>query len=114
MLPGNCMKLLMMVMAATAAIAIDAAEEDGRVGANFPAGVLRLERVFPVNHSVELEELIARDRARHARILQNFAGGVVDFPVIGSSDPFLLGYLCYYDGLKRLATPSPFTFICQI
>lgn len=92
MLPGNCMKLLMMVMAATAAIA----EEDGTVGANFPAGVLHLERVFPVNHSVvELEELIARDRARHARILQNFAGGIVDFPVIGSSDPFLLGYHCY-------------------
>ncbi|MCD7469372.1 hypothetical protein HAX54_008342 [Datura stramonium] len=106
MLPGNCMKLLMMVMAATAAIAIDAAEEDGGVGANFPAGVLLLERVFPVNHSVGLEELIARDRARHARILQSFAGGVVDFPVIGSSDPFILGI--YYTKVKLGSPPREY------
>ncbi|KAL3326653.1 hypothetical protein AABB24_037377 [Solanum stoloniferum] len=106
MLPGNCMKLLMMVMAATAAIAIVAAEEDGRIGASFPAGVLRLERVFPVNHSVELEELIARDRARHARILQNFASGVVDFPVIGSSDPFLVGF--YYTKVKLGSPPREY------
>ncbi|XP_049401905.1 aspartic proteinase 36-like isoform X4 [Solanum stenotomum] len=106
MLPGNCMKLLMMVMAATAAIAIVAAEEDGRIGASFPAGVLRLERVFPVNHSVELEELIARDRARHARMLQNFAGGIGNFPVIGSSDPFLVGF--YYTKVKLGSPPREY------
>ncbi|KAG5582638.1 hypothetical protein H5410_053265 [Solanum commersonii] len=106
MLPGNCMKLLMMVMAATAAIAIVAAEEDGRIGASFPAGGLRLERVFPVNHSVELEELIARDRARHARMLQNFAGGIGNFPVIGSSDPFLVGF--YYTKVKLGSPPREY------
>ncbi|KAL3356940.1 hypothetical protein AABB24_017548 [Solanum stoloniferum] len=106
MLPGNCMKLLMMVMAAAAAIAIVAAEEDGRIGASFPAGVLRLERVFPVNHSVELEELIARDRARHARMLQNFAGGIGNFPVIGSSDPFLVGF--YYTKVKLGSPPREY------
>uniref|UniRef100_M1AGB0 Aspartic proteinase Asp1 n=1 Tax=Solanum tuberosum TaxID=4113 RepID=M1AGB0_SOLTU len=93
-------------MAATAAIAIVAVEEDGRIGASFPAGVLRLERVFPVNHSVELEELIARDRARHARMLQNFAGGIGNFPVIGSSDPFLVGF--YYTKVKLGSPPREY------
>lgn len=88
MLATAGMMLLMKVMA------VIAAAEDGAVGGNFPAGVLNLERVLPLNHKVELEELIARDGARHSRILQNFAGGVVDFPVIGSSDQFLFGYLC--------------------
>lgn len=56
-------------------------------GGGLPASVLTLERAFPANERVELEVLRARDRARHARILQ----GVVDFTVLGTSDPYLAG-----------------------
>ncbi|KAH9734610.1 eukaryotic aspartyl protease family protein [Citrus sinensis] len=49
--------------------------------------VLPLERAFPLNQPVQLSQLRARDRVRHSRILQ----GVVEFPVQGSSDPFLIG-----------------------
>lgn len=49
--------------------------------------VLPLERAFPLNQPVQLSQLRARDRVRHYRILQ----GVVEFPVQGSSDPFLIG-----------------------
>lgn len=56
-------------------------------GGGLPANVLTLERAFPANERVELEVLRARDRARHARILQ----GVVDFTVLGTSDPYLAG-----------------------
>ncbi|XP_016494938.1 aspartic proteinase 36 isoform X1 [Nicotiana tabacum] len=102
---GNCMKLLMMVTAVIAALTI-AAAKDGAVGGNVPARVLNLERVLPLNHKVELEKLIARDRARHAQILQNFAGGVVDFPVIGSSDQFLFGL--YYTKVKLGSPPREY------
>lgn len=53
--------------------------------------VLTLERAFPVEEKVELEVIKARDRARHARMLQSFSGGIVDFPVMGASDPFVVG-----------------------
>lgn len=63
-----------------------------------PAKILTLERAFPLDESVELSELRGRDRVRHARILlgggggrQSSVGGVVDFPVQGSSDPYLVG-----------------------
>lgn len=65
--------------------------------ASGPAKILTLERAFPLDEPVELSELRARDRVRHARILlggggrQNSVGGVVDFPVQGSSDPYLVG-----------------------
>ena len=64
---------------------------------SFPASVLQLERAFPVNQKVELGVLRAWDRARHARILLgggsygDGVGGVVDFGVQGSSDPYLVG-----------------------
>lgn len=54
--------------------------------------VLTLSRAFPANNSVDV--LRARDRVRHARILQGFAGagaGVVDFNVFGNSDPYYGG-----------------------
>lgn len=54
--------------------------------------LLPLERSFPLTHRVELDQLRARDRARHARILQGSVGGVVDFSVQGSSDPYFVGY----------------------
>lgn len=71
------------------------------VQSGFPASVLQLERAFPVSQKVELEVLRARDRARHRRILLG-DGGVVDFVVEGSSDPFLVGL--YFTRL-RLGTP---------
>ncbi|BFG37528.1 hypothetical protein CerSpe_238020 [Prunus speciosa] len=52
---------------------------------------LSLERVYPPNHRVQIEQLRARDRVRHARLLQNVASGVVNFPVHGSSEPNLAG-----------------------
>ena len=54
--------------------------------------LLPLERSFPLTHRVEVDQLRARDRARHARILQGSVGGVVDFSVQGSSDPYFVGY----------------------
>ncbi|XP_059295359.1 aspartic proteinase 36-like [Lycium ferocissimum] len=68
-----------------------------------PARVLRLERMYSMNQTVELEELIARDRARHAR------HRVVNFPVIGSSDPFLLGI--YYTKVKLGSPPSEYKVV---
>lgn len=55
------------------------------------SGVLPLERL---SHRVEMEELRARDRVRHARILRGVVGGggVVDFSVQGTSDPYSVGY----------------------
>ncbi|KAK2965365.1 hypothetical protein RJ640_024107 [Escallonia rubra] len=76
----------------------------------FPAGLLTLERAFPVSQRVELEVLRARDRARHARILQGVAGGVVDFSVSGTSDPYLVGL---YFTKVRLGSP-PREFNVQI
>lgn len=55
----------------------------------FPAK-LSLERAFPTNHGVEMAQLRGRDRARHGRMLQS-SGGVIDFPVAGTYDPFLVG-----------------------
>lgn len=56
-----------------------------------PASLLTLERAFPVNQRVELEVLRARDQARHGRLLRGVVGGVVDFTVYGTSDPYLVG-----------------------
>lgn len=54
--------------------------------------VLTLHRAFPANKTVDFNELRARDAARHARMLQQVVvGGVVDFRVVGSSDPYLIG-----------------------
>ena len=62
-----------------------------------PLKIFPLQRAFPLDEPVELSELRARDSVRHARILlnrggrQSSIGGVVNFPVQGSSDPFLVG-----------------------
>lgn len=55
----------------------------------FPAK-LTLERAFPTNHGVEIAHLRSRDRVRHGRMLQS-SGGVIDFSVSGTYDPFLVG-----------------------
>lgn len=60
----------------------------------FPT-TLRLERGFPVNNVVELNELKFRDSLRHPRILQqqqqSSVASVVDFPVQGTYDPYRVG-----------------------
>ncbi|KAG8376638.1 hypothetical protein BUALT_Bualt09G0084300 [Buddleja alternifolia] len=68
--------------------------------------VLTLERAFPVEQRVELEVLKARDRARHARLLQSFSGGIVDFPVAGTSDPFVVGL--YFTKIRLGSPPREF------
>ncbi|XP_020538206.1 aspartic proteinase 39 isoform X2 [Jatropha curcas] len=78
------------------------------------ASVLPLERIFPLNHPVELDQLRARDRVRHSRLLQGFVGGVVDFPVEGSPDPYLAGVngssnpLLYFTKVKLGSPPREF------
>lgn len=68
--------------------------------------LLPLERSFPLTHRVELDQLRARDRARHARILQDSVGGVVDFSVQGSSDPYFVGL--YFTKVKLGSPPKEF------
>ncbi|GMH26309.1 hypothetical protein Nepgr_028152 [Nepenthes gracilis] len=68
----------------------------------YSSSLLTLERAFPVNQRMELEVLRARDRARHPRLLQGVAGGVVDFRVEGTSDPYLVGL---YFARVKLGTP---------
>lgn len=60
--------------------------------------VLPLERAFPLSQKLELSQLRARDRVRHPRILQAVVGGVVDFSVEGTSDPYLLGWFSRFSG----------------
>ncbi|GKV37621.1 hypothetical protein SLEP1_g45626 [Rubroshorea leprosula] len=57
----------------------------------YSASVLPLKRAFPLDQPVEVDELIARDGVRHRRLLGGGVGGVVDFSVHGSSDPYLIG-----------------------
>ncbi|PON56146.1 Aspartic peptidase [Parasponia andersonii] len=78
----------------------------------FPASLslLQLERAFPPSHRVELGTLRARDSVRHGgRILQGGGvgvGGVVDFPVVGSSDPYLVGL--YFTKVRLGSPPTEF------
>lgn len=58
---------------------------------------LTLERA---NHEgIELSRLRDIDRARHGRLLQQRATGVVDFPVEGTYDPYLVGYTSIFSKL---------------
>ncbi|KAJ6381673.1 hypothetical protein OIU77_030361 [Salix suchowensis] len=85
------------------------------VSAVYCSSLLHLERAFPLkNHGLELHQLRARDRLRHARLLQGFVGGVVDFSVQGSSDPYLVGVtgtsetLLYFTKVKLGSPPREF------
>ncbi|XP_027366559.1 aspartic proteinase-like protein 2 isoform X1 [Abrus precatorius] len=71
-------------------------------------GFLPLERSIPLSHRVEVEALRARDRARHARILRGVVGGVVDFSVQGTSDPYSVGYGLYFTKVKMGSPPREF------
>ncbi|KAM5559654.1 aspartic proteinase 36-like [Rosa sericea] len=72
------------------------------------ATFLSLHRAFPpTHHRVQLDRLRARDRARHGRLLQNVVvGGVVDFSVAGSSDPYLVGL--YFTKVKLGSPPKEY------
>ncbi|WVZ05452.1 hypothetical protein V8G54_018798 [Vigna mungo] len=86
---------------ALATVALSAALVHGGLTGTF----LSLERAIPLNQRVELESLRARDRARHGRILQGVFGGVVDFAVQGTSDPYFVGYGLYFTKVK-LGSPA--------
>lgn len=77
----------MVAVVVLAAVAVASASNGG---GGFPR-VLSLERAFPVREGVDLEVIVARDRARHGRMLQSFSGGIVDFGVGGTSDPYAVG-----------------------
>ncbi|XP_031264704.1 aspartic proteinase-like protein 2 [Pistacia vera] len=76
----------------------------GSVLSHFPT-TLTLERAIPPSHQLQLAQLIARDRKRHGRLLQS-SGGVVDFPVAGTFDPFLVGL--YYTKVQLGSPPREF------
>ncbi|KAK2448878.1 aspartic proteinase [Trifolium repens] len=69
-------------------------------------GTLRLERVFPSNHGIELNLLKERDLFRHAKILKS-SKGIVHFPVLGNFQDGL-----YFTSVK-LGTP-PGEYLVQI
>ncbi|KAG7017404.1 Polyadenylate-binding protein 7, partial [Cucurbita argyrosperma subsp. argyrosperma] len=96
------MRAFSSLILALAAVVLPAAV----VYCGFPVPLLSLQRAFPSSRPVQLETLRARDRLRHARMLQ----GVVDFSVEGSSDPLLIGL--YFTKVK-LGTP-PREFSVQI
>ncbi|KAJ8750265.1 hypothetical protein K2173_014180 [Erythroxylum novogranatense] len=64
-----------------------------------------LQRGIPASHKLELSQLRERDRLRHGRMLQS-AGGIVDFPVQGTFDPFLVGL--YYTKVQLGSPPKDF------
>ncbi|KAE8727667.1 hypothetical protein F3Y22_tig00005406pilonHSYRG00068 [Hibiscus syriacus] len=75
------------------------------VMSGFPA-TLKLERSIPLaSHELELSRLRERDILRHGRLLQSSVG-VVDFPVLGLYDPFLVGL--YYTKLQIGSPPREF------
>lgn len=83
--------LLLVAAAAVAAAAAAAAAESA---APLPAA-LRLQRAVP-HKGVPLEELRRRDAARHRvsrRRLLGGVAGVVDFPVEGSANPYMVGWV---------------------
>lgn len=81
-LAGNPVKLI--ITGTAVAILLQAAF----VLSGFPT-TLTLERAFPTNHLVELNQLRVRDSFRHPRILQqqSSVASVVNFPVQGTYDP---------------------------
>ncbi|TVU34909.1 hypothetical protein EJB05_16765 [Eragrostis curvula] len=98
-----------VVVAVVALLAVAAA---AAAAAPLPAA-LRLERALP-HKGVPMRHLMERDRARHARrgLLGGSAAvaGVVDFPVEGSANPYMVGL--YFTHVK-LGNPSR-TFFVQI
>uniref|UniRef100_K4D411 Peptidase A1 domain-containing protein n=1 Tax=Solanum lycopersicum TaxID=4081 RepID=K4D411_SOLLC len=63
------------------------------------AGVFHLERLLPETHVTSIDALVARDRARHARILQTATSELVNFPLNSSFDLNNIGI--YYTKVKE-------------
>lgn len=76
-----------MILVAIAAAALLSAVSVGGEGKGM---VLSLERAS--HKGVGMSQLRHRDRVRHGRFLQQ-QPGVVDFPVEGTYDPYLVGYI---------------------
>ncbi|GMY25018.1 aspartic proteinase-like protein 2 isoform X2 [Fagus crenata] len=71
--------------------------------------LLPLKRAFHLtHHGLQLDQHRARDRAKHARLLQGSlsGGGVVDFSLQGSYDPYVAGL--YYTKVKLGSPPKEF------
>ncbi|CAL0304041.1 unnamed protein product [Lupinus luteus] len=66
---------------------------------------LTLERAFPSNHGMELNQLRAWDMDRHRRMLQS-TNYIVDFPVKGTFDPSKVGL--YYTKILLGSPPREF------
>ncbi|PIN11135.1 Aspartyl protease [Handroanthus impetiginosus] len=98
---GGLFVMVALIGLVAAAVLVSALSDGGGVHR-----VLTLERAFPLNEGVEFEAVKARDRARHARILQRFSGGIVDFPVGGASDPYASGL--YYTKVRLGSPPQEF------
>ncbi|XP_019152527.1 PREDICTED: aspartic proteinase-like protein 2 isoform X2 [Ipomoea nil] len=93
--------MLLSVMAA-AAVALPAVKD---ASGTFPNGVITLERAFPANEKVEVEVVRARDRLRHARMLQSLSGGIVNFSIAGLADPT---FGLYYANVKLGSPPREY------
>lgn len=76
-----------LVLVVVAVVVLSAAAVFGSGGKSL---TLTLERAS--QNGLEMSELRDRDRLRHGRILQQQPTGVLDFPVEGTYDPFLVGY----------------------
>ncbi|CAH1441692.1 unnamed protein product [Lactuca virosa] len=100
-LAGNPVKLI--ITGTAVAILLQAAF----VLSGFPT-TLTLERAFPTNHLVELNELRVRDSFRHPRILQqqSSVASVANFPVQGTYDPYRVGL--YYTKLHLGSPPKQY------
>uniref|UniRef100_A0A3Q7ETY0 Uncharacterized protein n=1 Tax=Solanum lycopersicum TaxID=4081 RepID=A0A3Q7ETY0_SOLLC len=69
-------------------------DEETAIGSS---SVLHFEKLILRNRTTTSDELEARDRARHARILRNSTtAGAVEFYLSGSFDPKLVGYIHIY------------------
>ncbi|XP_024982554.1 aspartic proteinase-like protein 2 isoform X1 [Cynara cardunculus var. scolymus] len=97
--PGVVLLIVFLVAVTAVSVAYESRSE-------YSTRILTLARAFPANETVELEILKARDHVRHSRILQGFAGGVVDFNVFGTSDPYYGGL--YFTKVKLGSPPREF------
>ncbi|KAH0780230.1 hypothetical protein KY290_006657 [Solanum tuberosum] len=73
------------------------------------AGVLQLERLLPENHVTTIDALVARDRARHARILRTVTSGLVNFPLNSSFDFNNIGI--YFTKVKVGSPPREYNLL---
>ncbi|KAG5579434.1 hypothetical protein H5410_050061 [Solanum commersonii] len=76
------------------------------------ARVFHLESLLPTNHITKIDELVARDRARHARILRTTTSEVINFPLNNSFDLNLVGI--YYSKVKVGSPQRKFKLLIDI